>query len=362
MIGTPNTRISALEVDREGSDINLIGAGAALMGEMMVARGARALKGCFEATAERSALDRIIFDRKKLPRKPAAKAVVQLSLSRATFAGGGGTIPGGPAGSGPPAPTRVVTNRGIVYILTAPAVFAPTALGPITVSAEAELAGTAQTVDAGQAWSFVDVPFDTTITISNPASAAGGANEETDEEYRARSARWFETVQRGTLQAIEFGLESVPGIAVATAIEVTNPNGSPAAAVQAFILDSLGRANTTLAAQGLLALVSFRAAGIPVFVVPGVPVFVPIRLLISFDSSIVLDTVAAAAAVRAAIVAALNNQRPGQSLLRSTITAAALTVAGTVVDEDALVEPAGTLVPVSTSEAFRTRADLIDLT
>lgn len=361
VIGTPGTRISALEVDRAGSDINLVAAGVALTGEQMVTRAARALQGCFESTAVKSQLDRIIFDRKRLPRKPAAKAVIQLSLQRPTFAAGGGTVEGGPAGSSP-TPTRVVTNRGIVYILSQDAVFGPTDLGPIMVTAEAELAGTAQTVDAGQLWSFGDTPFDTTITITNADSAAGGADEETDDQYRARSAQFFESVQKGTLAAIEFGLISTPGIATATAIEVTNPNGSPAAAVQAFILDDLGRANATLAAVGLLSLVNYRAAGIPVFVVAGVPVFVPIRLLLSFDSSIVLDTVQAAAAVRAAIVAALNNQRPGQVLYRSTIIAAAQSVAGVLIDEDALVEPTGTLIPSSTAETFRTRSDLIDFT
>lgn len=361
VIGTPNTRISAQEVDRAGSDINLIAAGAAIMGEQMVSRGARELQGLFEKTARGSRLDRIIFDRKQLPRLPASKAVISLVLQRPTFAAGGGVLQGGPAGS-TPAPMRVVTNRGIVYYLTQSAVFAAAGLGPITVTAEAELAGVAQTVDANQRWSFLDTPFDTTITIQNPSFAAGGADEETDDEYRARSAQFFIAVRRGTLGAIEFGLLTVPGIASATAIEVTNPNGSPAAAVQAFILDPLGRANATLAARGLLALIDYRAGAIPVFVVPGSPVFVPIKLLLTFDSSVVLDTVVAAAAVRAAIVAALNNQRPGQRLNRATIIAAAQSVAGTLIDEDALVEPAGDLVPATTAETFRTRADLIDFT
>jgi uncharacterized phage protein gp47/JayE len=360
-LATPGTRISAREIDRAGSDANLLFAAMSLLGEEVVNRMARAVAGCFEDTASVDALDRVIFDRKGLPRKPAAPAVGEIQLTRPTFAAGGGTIDGTLPG-GTPAPTRIRTNSGISYLITSPAVFGPTSLGPITVPIQAELAGIDSEVDELQSWSFVDTIFDTSIVIANAEATAGAADEETDSEYRARAKDFFRTIRRGTLGAIEFGLRSTPGIASVSVLEIDNEEGEPACSVQAFILDSLGRANETLAARGLLELLEYRAAGIPVIVVPGVPDFIDIQILLSFDSSVVNDTSQAADDVRSAIVAALNNQIPGQLLYRTTILAAARSVAGVIVEDTDLIEPAGTLVPSDPSIVFRTRRELISTT
>lgn len=357
-IATPGTLVSAKEIDREGSDLNLLFAAMSLLGEEIVSRAARALAGCFEDTAEREALDRVVFDRKGISRLPAAPAVGTVSLTRPVATLGAGTIDGGLPGS-TPTPVRLRTNAGITYTLTQPAVFGALDLGPITCSIQAELAGVSSEVDANQSWSFVDSVFDPSIVIANAAATAGASDEETDEAYKARAKDFFRTVRRGTLGAIEFGLRSVPGIEAVSVVETITPGGVPALSVQAFVLDSIGRANETLGARGLLGLLDFRAAGIPVYIVPGTPLYVDVRLLLSFDSSIVLDTAQAASDVRSAIVAALNNQLPGQTLLRSTILAAARTVPGVIVEDTDLLEPAGTLVPPTSDITYRTRSELI---
>jgi len=329
----------------------------------MVNRGSKALAGCFEDTATGDQLDRVIFDRKGIPRLPAEVSVGQVSLTRAVATAGAGTIDGGPPGSGSPAPTRIKTNRGIVYILTQPAVFGALDLGPIVVDVQAELAGLDQEVAEDQDWSWVDTPFDPSIEIANPVEMAGAADEETDSEYRARAKQFFPTIRRGTLGAIEFRLLSTPGIASVSVIEVENPeSGFPACVVQAFVLDELGRSNETLAARGLQALLEFRAAGIPVIVIPGEPSFVNVDFVgTEFDTSVVLDSSEAENDVKTRIVAALNNQRPGENLLRSTIIAAAKDYVGFVVEDDDLVEPATTLIPSAPSVAFRTKRELITI-
>lgn len=361
-LAVPNTRISAREIDREGSDVNLVGAAVSLVGEEIVNRAARGLAGCFEDTARGDALDRVIFDRKGLPRKEAAPSIGQIQLTRPTFAAGAGTVAGGPIGSGPPSPTRIRTNQGITYVLTQPAIFGATALGPVSVEVQAELAGLEFEVAENQAWTFVDVPFDPTIVIANPVQMAGADDEELDDVYKARAKNFFATIRRGTLGAIEFGLVSTPGVASATVIEVIDLEGNPARVVQAFILDPLGRANETLAARCLLNLLEFRCAGIPVQVIPGVPQFISITFAgTEFDTSIVTDTVTSADDVRTRIVAALNNQRPGQTLLRSTILAAARSVPGFVVDDVDLTSPVAALIPATTASAIRTRKELITI-
>lgn len=358
-IAVPNTRVSPREIDREGSDLNLIAAAVSVLGEEIVARLATAIEGVFEDTATGDRLDRVGFDRKGQPRKPAETSKGLISVSRPTFAVGAGSIQGGVRGS-TPSPARIRTAEGIVYFLTEPISFGATDLGPLEATVEADLAGLAYEVADGQSWTWVDVPFDPSIVISNPAEMAGAADEEDDGAYRARLKTFFSTIHRGTLQAIQYGLEATPGIASASVAESIAETGYPAGSVQAFILDSLGRANQTLAAEGLLELTSFRAAGIPVFVIPGTPEYINVEIQNSaFDTSIVLDTSAAAETVRARIIAALNNQIPGANLLRSTILAAARSVPGFVIEDSDLIEPAATLIPSTPESAFRTRRELI---
>lgn len=360
-LATPNTLISPREIDRPGSDANLMTAQASFMADEIAKRGARAFAACFETTAQGDDVDRVIFDRKGLPRKPAAPAVGVIRLTRPTFAAGAGLIEGGLPGSEPD-PTRIQTNRGIIYTITQPVAFGPTDLGPIDATIEAETAGVAFEVDELQSWSFLDSVFDNTITLSNPEATAGAADEETSDEYKARARDFFRTVRRGVLGAIQFGLRSTAGIASAAVAEIQTPEGVPAIIVQAFILDSLGRSNQTLAARGQLSLLEFRALGIPVEIVAGVPDFIDIRILLSFDSIIVNDTVTQADRVRSSIVAALNNQIPGQPLLRSTIIAAAKQIPGVIVEDTDLIEPAGTLIPPTPDIVYRTRRELIAVT
>lgn len=362
-LAVPGTQLSALKIDEDGSDANLLAASDTAVGEELVNRMARALAGCFEDTSTNEQLDRVIFDRKGLPRKPAAPAVGKVQLTRATAAAGGGVIVGGLPGSGPPDPTRIRTNQGIIYLITQNAVFGALDLGPIEVDIQAEQAGLAFEVGDTQSWNFVDVPFDPTIQIANAAETAGAANEETDDEFKARAKDFFRTVRRGTQGAIEFGLLSTPGIASVSVIETINPeNGYPVCINQAFILDALGQANETLAARGLLSLLEFRAMGIPVVIIPGTPNFINIRFSgTEFDTAVVTDTAQAADDVRTQIIAALNNNRPGARQFRSAIIAAGRQVPGFVFEPENLIEPAATLIPATPDITFRTRRELIEI-
>ncbi|TAL42187.1 MAG: hypothetical protein EPN91_09020, partial [Salinibacterium sp.] len=144
LLSSAGTRISPRELDRPGSDVNLIAAAAALLGEEIVTRQAQQIAGLFEDTATGNQLDRVVFDRKGVARNGAAPSVLTFSLSRPTIAAGAGTIVGGLPGS-TPAPTRVQNQAGTVYLLTQSASFTAnpdaTGLGPITVTGQAQFAG-----------------------------------------------------------------------------------------------------------------------------------------------------------------------------------------------------------------------------
>ena len=358
----PGTRISAKEIDRAGSDANLLFAAMALIGQEIVNRAALALSGCFESTARGQRLDRVIFDRKQLPRLPANPATITVSLQRPTAGAGSGTVQGNLPGA-TPSPTRIQTSTGIVYLITQNVTFGSSDLGPHTVIAQAELAGIASEVSGPQTWTFLDAPFDPTITITNSADAAFASEQEEDGAYLARARSFFPTLRRGTLPAIEFGLRSTPGVASVSAYESVAPgSGFPASSVSAFVLDQLGQANDTLALSADVKLLEYRAAGIPVFIQPGVPQYEKIVFQgLAFDSRIQNDTNAGVALVQTAIVAALNNQLPGQKLERATIVAAAKSIPGTIISNSSLVTPAADLVPGNPNIAFRTRTDLITI-
>jgi len=364
-LAVPGTRVSPREIDRAGSDLNLLAAASSIMGEEIVNRAARAYAACFEATARRECLDRVVFDRKGLPRLPAAPSVGMVRLERAAFAGGAGTIVGGLPGS-LPTPTRIRTQTGITYLLTRNSVWGALDLGPFYVPIQAELAGLESEVDEGQAWSWADPPFDTTIEITNDdptngaGETAGAADEETDEAYQARARNFFNTVRRGTTGAVEFGLRSTPGIASVAVYETLDASSSPACSGRAYVLDALGQASQTLAARGALTLIEYRPIGIPVVISEATPQYVSIKFVAAaYDTRLVTDTGAANDDVRTAIIGALENQQAGGLLYRSTILAAARSVVGFVIEDTNLTEPAATLIPATSDLAFRTRRELI---
>lgn len=360
-LAVPSTKISAAEIDRDGSDLNLIAAACSVMGDAIVARAALAYSGVFEATAKGQRLDRVIFDRKGLARVAAAPGLVTLTLERPTFAAGAGNIQGGLRGS-TPQPTRVRVGSGASYFLKASVPFGATDLGPFTVVAEAELAGDAYAVDADQTWQFVDAVFDASIVVTNVEKSAGSAEEQTDAQYLALAREFFPTLRRATQRAILNGLLSTPGVASASVNEVLFPDGEAARAVEAFVLDDINRSNAALVARAQLTQLEYRALGIPVFLGGGVPDYVDIEFTdVEFDASIVSDTGACFEQVRTRVVAALNNQLPGQKLLRSTILAAARAVPGFLVEDTDLTEPLSTLVPGTTSTVFRTKPELVTL-
>ncbi len=360
-IAVPDSRVTADVIDTDGSDINLVLNSGAVMGEQIVNRLAVAIQNAYINTARGRGLDRVVIDRLGIPRIAAAPAVLDVQLARPTFTGGAGTVLGGLPG-GANTPTRIVNNTGNVYFLTQSAIFGATDLGPVTVRAQAQIAGFANQVGPNQAWTFVDVPFDPTITITNTATAAGAAEEESDEKYKIRARNFLPTIRRGIAAAIQFGLESTPGVASASVVEITNNAGLPACSGQAFVLDALGVSNAGLAARAQNSLLEFRALGIPVSVFSGLVSNQAIAIALTFDTALVEDTVQAAEDVKSAIIAAMNALRPGQTLQRSFILAAARSVRGVEIADSALTVPTGDLIPASNDIAFRTRRELITIT
>lgn len=353
VVTTPNTRFTGKEIDREGSDLNALAAGVALMAEAIANRNAQRYAASLESTALGEDLDRVVFDHKGEKRKGRAPAVVTLSLQRATATVGGGTIAAG---------TQLQVGRGAVYRTRLAVTFGALDLGPFTVTAEAATAGTEFEVASGQSWGFLDAVFDTSIRVTNPADAAGASDGENDDQYRGRARGFFRAARRGTLDAIVYGLQSTDGVAVGSAVEVIDPTTFlPASRVRCFALDEIGQSNDGLAARAQVSLLGYRAAGVPAIVEAARPVSTTVRIRgLLLDSRFAMDTDDRVEAVRAAVVATGNGQVAGAALLRSTLIAAIRSVQGVIFEDTMLIEPAASVQPASVYEVIRVEpADVI---
>jgi hypothetical protein len=350
IVTTTGTRINPAVIDIPGSDLNILLGAMSLMGEEVVSRLAFCLRGLFVETAREDQLDRVAFDRYGLTRFSAVPATVTLSISRPAGPAPAGTIPAG---------LRVRTPDGTEFATDVDQAWLLGQLGPQEVTATALVAGPDGNVASGVITQFADPPFDSTFVVNNPDPAAGGMESESDAQFRSRIRDFFPTIRRGTLGAIEFGARQVPGVAVATAIEVNNPPEScscsgdplPACAVQLIIADVNGNASATMMQQVREELLEYRAAGIPVQVIAGIVdnelVEWDIDTLSNFDSAQVVEE------VRAVTVAVAQFLAPGATLFRSTLIAAARTVPGAIVRDDSLVVPATDIVPATPQTIIR---------
>jgi hypothetical protein len=343
----PGSRITAEEVDTEGSDINILLASASAMGDEVVRASSKRLLALMLDGAEGELLDRLIADRYSslIVRKDASPAVVTLSFTQP---------PAGPArvyavGD------RMSTKGGVSYQLTTIATLAAGETGPVTATAEALEAGVQGNAAAGTIAEFGE-PQDPGVAVTNPDVAAGGDSTETDERLRERARKFQRTIGKGTVPAIEFGALTVAGVRLATALEETTPAGVLTGRVQLFISDAQGQANSALAAAVSAALIEYRCAGIIVDVIASQPRFESIALALGFKAGV--DSTLAFDEVRLLIVSSVNRLAPSATLERSLLFSLARSVTGVVVPDTAVSVPVGDVVPAA-GEVIRTRLDLV---
>lgn len=343
--GVPNTRVNVNLVDVAGSDLNLILGSQSVMGEAVVAAMAKCQAGLFFDSARGSQLDRLASDRLGLTRKAESPATIDLVLVRPTDGAGGGTIAAG---------SRVQTPAGTAFALDVDVTFGGSDLSK-TGTGTALVTGPQSNVGEGQISSWLDAPFDETIIPSNPTPAAGGADAESDAQFKGRIRGFFATIRRGVLGAISFGATTVAGVSVAQAYEIVNPGQAlPGGAVELIIGDANGNATTDMIQAVIDAMLTYRAAGIPVFVSSGVVQRELVEWDLEYQAGI--DTKQAQANVRAITVALTQFLAPGAPLLRSTLLAGASSVPGVIVGHGALVQPAGDVETTNNSQILRVLA------
>lgn len=344
------TRFAKAIIDTEGSDVHVVLQSSAAMGEEVARYLQSALNDLALATARGEALDRWVFDRYQLRRQEATPAVVTLTLTRSDTSFGF-TVPKG---------SKFGTQDGVVFVTQVDVPFAEGEGGPLEVLATSEKTGTTVNVAAGTITQVLTPQEDPTLAVTNDEPAAGGAERESDADFRARAREFFVTARRGTLRAIEFGGTSTPGVSKAKAVEVFQiETGLPGYRVTLHIADSEGQANKALADAVERNLDEYRALGVPVLVTPAVPQYVQIVAEgLQFEAGANTQEVLQQASN--AVLALVNGLAPSATLRRSDLLAALSQVPQLVVPNGALKEPAGDLVP-STGTVLRTTRDRISL-
>lgn len=347
----PGQRISREAIFTEGTDINIVLAGASAMADEVMRQLAAECAMRFMDSAEGADLDRRVYDEfgDDVVRKPSAAAVVPLTFARPNPDGGLVTLPIG---------YRLRTQRGTEFTLAQVLTIAAGSTAPVTVSATAAQRGIGGNVAAGTITRFVQQPPDAALTVTNVEPSTGGADLESDRAFRARARAFFRSARRGILAAIQFGAESVPGVASANAIEQLDDNGDPTGVVFVYIADANGQGNSLLCSAVRSALLEYRGAGVIADVLGATPRYEDITYRLRFEPG--TDTAAAFEEVRFLTVAEVNAIKPGATLDRSLLMSIPRRVPGVIVREDAVAEPVGDVVPVG-SEVIRTSAELVTL-
>jgi len=324
-------------IDVQGSDANVFVGATSFMAQQVSRQLADGLRN-LTLDAEGDQLDRVVMDRYQLPRKGAAPAVGSVDLARAVATAGAGTVDLG---------TKMTTRGGVEYVsLTAGSFDASTTSG-VSVDVRAVQAGAAFQVGANQvvAMSNPGILFDPTIQPNNPLPMSGGADRETDPDYRNRARNFWSAARRGTVGAIAFGALAVPGVDSAFAMEELDPTGRPARIVTLVAADGAGQCNRVLAARIEQGLLDYRAAGITVIVLGSQPQIITVRLALTFRAGV--DTSTLSNDIRAAVVEFVNSLGANQALRRADLSAvlARYRDAGLVPVDGTIAEPVGDLIP-----------------
>jgi uncharacterized phage protein gp47/JayE len=350
-------------VEREGSDANILMAVAAAIGDEVIGQLATLAAGSFLDSAAGDQLDRLVFDRYGIVRKSASASLGTVQFTSAGGAGTTFTIPPG---------ITLQTADGIQFVTAESAIFSAASFGPVNVACNSVLAGASQNVKAGAITSITKAITSqpTDLKVSNPFATAGGDDAESDDSLRDRGRRFFTTVRRGTMGALEEAALAVPGVRKATAFEVIDSLGRPARLVQLVVADAFTEQfvnydtvparyqvqSQLLAATVFSSLNDVRAAGTFIQVFVANVVLQAIQLSLTFNAG--ADVNQAALSARSAVVTYVNGLAPGSPfVLKNALDVMRLTP-GLATSGNNIIAPAGD-VAVKPLQVIRTSLGLV---
>ncbi len=332
------TAIDPTTVDVAGSDANLFVGSQSFVAHAVVRQLQDRIAAQYIASAQGEDLDRLLWDKYKLPRKGAAAAAGGLRFYRFSTAGGAGSVPVG---------TKLTTlSGGVEYVTTSTATFGALDY-EATCTGQSTSAGLQFEVGANQVRNITAPTslFDPSLLATNDAAMAGAADRESDAAYRDRGQSFWQSARRGTLAAIAFGAQSVPGVASASAVEQLDGMGNPARVATVYVADASGVASQAMGAEVTAALQDYRAAGIQAPVQLSFPLLQAVTMQLVFTAGTV--TAPLVELIRAAMVAFVNSTPTSATLYRAGLQTVLQRYQkqGLIPNNNTIIEPAGDVVP-----------------
>ena len=323
-----NPALTTAEIDRQGSDLNIMVAAGVAVGMELVAQLAAARASQNYGTAKGQALRRLVFDRTggQITPKVAAPSATSVNFTTTLGTSVNVTIPQG---------TVLQLPSGQQFVTTALATLLAGGFGPIAVPIRSVLAGADQQIPANQSFSIasqiVNAPTD--FVVTNPLASFGADDAETDQNLVTRAQQFFVNAQKGTLGAIASGALAVPGVRTASTFEYVDPGGYPARGVQLVVADAYTDSLAVLTAPPLsymtqaatvlstinVSLADFRCGGIAVVGFVAQVVLLQINVAVALQAN--ADPVAVPAAIQAAVVSYINGLSPGAPLRVANLNA-----------------------------------------
>lgn len=358
-----NAKVSRDAAEREGSDANVLLATIAATGDAVTGQLAKAEAALYLDSATGLALERTVFDRYGIVKTPASASLGTVQFRTSAPAPTGFTIPVG---------VKLSTPDGIQFVTSDSVFFQAGTTGPLACSVRSVLAGGGQKVQSGKITSITSAipsqPSD--LTVTNPFATVGGEDAESDDSLRNRARRYFTTVRRGTIGAIEEAALGVGGVLSAKAFEVIDALGRPASLVQLVVADSFTEQfvdynsvppryqtqSQLLATSVFNALADVRAAGIYVQVIVANVVLQSIQLALSFNAGADVNTSALLA--RAALTTYVNSLVPGQPFVLADAEKVLKNVSGIEANGSSIISPAGNVTP-KVLQVLRTSLGLV---
>ena len=354
-----NGLLSASEIDRKGSDLNILFAAAAAMGDECVGQLAKIRGDLYVGTARDAALDRLITDRyPDLIRKQASPSFGYANFSFSPAVTAAFTIPDG---------TTLSTADNVQFITVGEI---PVSIGVTTIRVpiRSVLAGFTQKASAlkiNNITSTIPSAPATGMTVTNNAATFGGEDQENDADYALRYRLRYLAARRATLGAIEQGILAIPGVVKANVFENLDILGRPIGYVQAVVADSFTEQmvnSTSVPAtyatqQALLtnqidqALLEWRAAGVGVQVTVATVTLQALRIELSFVSGSSEEYVTNA--VRTSLIQYVNSLDPGERLRLVDIRSLIQRIPGVYYTGNEVVTPTGDIQPLP-GEVLRT--------
>lgn len=346
-----NNRLTLEEIERKGSDLNILVAASAAMSDDVMGQLAQLKADTFAGTARFDALDRLILDRYPgLVRKQASPSFGYVTFSFSPAVTSAFSIPDG---------TQLSTADGVQFI-TVGAVSVAIGTTSIAVPVRSVLAGAQQKAKPGAINSLlaqiVGAPS-SGMTVSNTAATFGGEDRESDTDYVTRSRTYFLSQRRATKSAIEQAVLSIPGVRKCTVFENLDTLGRPIGYVQIVVADSYTEQFVTastlpatyaaqlanLAVQIETVLEDWRSAGVGVQVVFATVVLQSIRVSLAYLPGV--DQESVKTVVLARIIQHVNGLKPGEALNISDLRNLAQTTSGVYATGNEIVTPTGNVMP-----------------